>query len=234
MEKTFSFVWLYKAWIAIFNYCEYSIQGIPYTSMCHIYFNDFETYVRYDFNQRPWIFCTLECTSGESLFPFVSLTGAMAFVGSAVRRVVSAVRPPLSPLCRTSTRSYSSEHTKEKSVPYEKTLKQDNGASSGPTKPLPRWAHGMDGASWFTFIIFCRSASIWILASVQDDFADKYVSWFINRNITFFVSLLGKHQFGILWLWVIFFIHVIKNEVENFIYLFGLVLLTQLSHILWF
>uniref|UniRef100_A0A672J2I2 Sarcosine dehydrogenase n=1 Tax=Salarias fasciatus TaxID=181472 RepID=A0A672J2I2_SALFA len=64
----------------------------------------------------------------------------MAFLGSAVRRVASAVRPPLSPLCRTSTRSYSSEHTKEKSVPYEKTLKQDAGAASGPTKPLPRSA----------------------------------------------------------------------------------------------
>lgn len=64
----------------------------------------------------------------------------MAFLGSAVRRVASAVRPPLSPLCRTSARSYSSEHTKEKSVPYEKTLKQDAGAASGPTKPLPRSA----------------------------------------------------------------------------------------------
>lgn len=64
----------------------------------------------------------------------------MAFLGSAVRRVFSAVRSPLSPLCRTSTRSYSSEPTKEKSVPYEKTLKQEDGASSGPTKPLPRSA----------------------------------------------------------------------------------------------
>uniref|UniRef100_A0A8C4II75 Sarcosine dehydrogenase, mitochondrial n=1 Tax=Dicentrarchus labrax TaxID=13489 RepID=A0A8C4II75_DICLA len=64
----------------------------------------------------------------------------MAFLGSAVRRVVSAVRPPLSPLCRTTTRSYSSEPTKEKSVPYEKTLKQADGVSSGPTKPLPRSA----------------------------------------------------------------------------------------------
>uniref|UniRef100_A0A8C5H6X6 Sarcosine dehydrogenase n=1 Tax=Gouania willdenowi TaxID=441366 RepID=A0A8C5H6X6_GOUWI len=64
----------------------------------------------------------------------------MAFVGSAVRRVVSAVRPPLSPLCRTSGRSYSSEHTKEKSVPYEKTLKHEESPSSGPTKPLPRSA----------------------------------------------------------------------------------------------
>lgn len=64
----------------------------------------------------------------------------MAFLGSAVRRVVSAVRPPLSPLCRTTARSYSSEHTKEKNVPYEKTLKQDAEVSSGPTKPLPRSA----------------------------------------------------------------------------------------------
>ncbi|XP_013765326.1 sarcosine dehydrogenase, mitochondrial [Pundamilia nyererei] len=64
----------------------------------------------------------------------------MAFIRSAVWRVFSAVRPPLSPLCRTSTRSYSSEPTKEKSVPYEKTLKQEDGASSGPTKPLPRSA----------------------------------------------------------------------------------------------
>uniref|UniRef100_A0A3Q3LUE0 Sarcosine dehydrogenase n=1 Tax=Mastacembelus armatus TaxID=205130 RepID=A0A3Q3LUE0_9TELE len=64
----------------------------------------------------------------------------MAFLGSAFRRVVSAVRPPLSPLCRTYARSYSSEPTKEKSVPYEKTLKQDDGASTGPTKPLPRSA----------------------------------------------------------------------------------------------
>ncbi|XP_039471634.1 sarcosine dehydrogenase, mitochondrial isoform X1 [Oreochromis aureus] len=66
--------------------------------------------------------------------------GVMGFLGSAVRRVFSAVRSPLSPLCRTSTRSYSSEPTKEKSVPYEKTLKQEDGASSGPTKPLPRSA----------------------------------------------------------------------------------------------
>ncbi|TKS84597.1 Sarcosine dehydrogenase, mitochondrial [Collichthys lucidus] len=64
----------------------------------------------------------------------------MAFLGSAVQRMVSAVRIPLSPLCRTTThRSYSSEPTKEKSVPYEKTLKQD-GSVSGPTKPLPRSA----------------------------------------------------------------------------------------------
>ncbi|XP_030599241.1 sarcosine dehydrogenase, mitochondrial [Archocentrus centrarchus] len=64
----------------------------------------------------------------------------MVFLGSAVRRVLSAVRPPLAPLCRASTRSYSSEPTKEKSVPYKKTLKQEDGASSGPTKPLPRSA----------------------------------------------------------------------------------------------
>uniref|UniRef100_UPI0037E963FE sarcosine dehydrogenase, mitochondrial n=1 Tax=Semicossyphus pulcher TaxID=241346 RepID=UPI0037E963FE len=64
----------------------------------------------------------------------------MAFLGSTVRRMVSAVRPPRSPLCRTTARSCSSEPTKEKSVPYEKTLKQKDGASSGPTKPLPRSA----------------------------------------------------------------------------------------------
>ncbi|KAM6901533.1 sarcosine dehydrogenase, mitochondrial isoform 1-T1 [Lycodopsis pacificus] len=64
----------------------------------------------------------------------------MAFLGRAARRVVSTVRPPLSPLCRTTARSYSSEYTKEKSVPYEKTLKKEDGASSGPTKPLPRSA----------------------------------------------------------------------------------------------
>lgn len=64
----------------------------------------------------------------------------MAFLGRAVRRVVSVVRPPLSPLCRTTARSYSSEPTKEKNVPYEKTLKQKDGAASGPTKPLPRSA----------------------------------------------------------------------------------------------
>ncbi|KAM6902878.1 sarcosine dehydrogenase, mitochondrial isoform 1-T2 [Xenentodon cancila] len=64
----------------------------------------------------------------------------MAVVGSTVRRMVSALRPPLSPLCRMSTRSYSSEPTKEKNVPYKKTLKQEDGASSGPTKPLPRSA----------------------------------------------------------------------------------------------
>lgn len=72
-------------------------------------------------------------------------TGVMAFLGGAVRRVVSAVRPPLSPLCRTKARSYSSEHTREKSVPYEKTLKQEDRSSSGPTKPLPRFAWWMDG-----------------------------------------------------------------------------------------
>uniref|UniRef100_A0A3Q3K129 Sarcosine dehydrogenase, mitochondrial n=1 Tax=Monopterus albus TaxID=43700 RepID=A0A3Q3K129_MONAL len=64
----------------------------------------------------------------------------MAFLGGAVRRVVSAVRPPLSPLCHRNARFYSSEPTKEKSVPYEKTLKPEDGASCGPTKPLPRSA----------------------------------------------------------------------------------------------
>ncbi|XP_044000747.1 sarcosine dehydrogenase, mitochondrial [Gambusia affinis] len=64
----------------------------------------------------------------------------MAFIGRAVQRLVSAVRPSVAPLCRTSSRSYSTEHTSEKSVPYEKTLKQEEGASTGPTKPLPRSA----------------------------------------------------------------------------------------------
>ncbi|KAF6725838.1 Sarcosine dehydrogenase, mitochondrial [Oryzias melastigma] len=64
----------------------------------------------------------------------------MAFVGRAVQRVALAARPSLSPLCRTSSRSYSSEHTNEKNVPYEMTLKQESGSSSGPTKPLPRSA----------------------------------------------------------------------------------------------
>ncbi|XP_055081701.1 sarcosine dehydrogenase, mitochondrial isoform X2 [Periophthalmus magnuspinnatus] len=63
----------------------------------------------------------------------------MALIGSAVRRI-SSLRPPLSPLCRTTSRAYSSEPTKEKSVPYETTLKQQDGTSSGPTKPLPRSA----------------------------------------------------------------------------------------------
>lgn len=63
----------------------------------------------------------------------------MAFLGRAARRLAAAaaVRPPSSAPARTVARSYSSEHTKEKNVPYEKTLKQDGG-SSGPSKPLPR------------------------------------------------------------------------------------------------
>lgn len=64
----------------------------------------------------------------------------MAFIGSAVRRISLSLRPPLSPLCRASARAYSSEPTTEKSVPYEKTLKQEDGITSGPTKPLPRSA----------------------------------------------------------------------------------------------
>lgn len=61
----------------------------------------------------------------------------MAFLGRAAPRLVAAVRPPSSASARVVARSYSSEHTKERNVPYEKTLKQDGG-SSGPTKPLPR------------------------------------------------------------------------------------------------
>ncbi|TRY74135.1 hypothetical protein DNTS_026682 [Danionella cerebrum] len=59
----------------------------------------------------------------------------MAFIG---RGVWKACRQPLSPLCRGTTHRYSS-HTTEKSVPYEKTLKQEAGLS-GPTKPLPKSA----------------------------------------------------------------------------------------------
>ncbi|XP_075870040.1 sarcosine dehydrogenase, mitochondrial [Nelusetta ayraudi] len=65
----------------------------------------------------------------------------MAFLGSAVGRAVSAavLRPRPLPLCRTAARTYSSESTQEKGVPYKTTLKQD-GSASGPTKPLPRSA----------------------------------------------------------------------------------------------
>lgn len=64
----------------------------------------------------------------------------MAFLGTVARRV-TACRQHLSPLCRATTRCYSSQstHTTEKSVPYEKTLKQEDGIS-GPTKPLPKSA----------------------------------------------------------------------------------------------
>uniref|UniRef100_A0A671T0R6 Sarcosine dehydrogenase n=1 Tax=Sinocyclocheilus anshuiensis TaxID=1608454 RepID=A0A671T0R6_9TELE len=60
----------------------------------------------------------------------------MAFLGTAARRVM-ACRQLLSPLCLATTHCYSSQstHTTEKSVPYEKTLKQEDGLS-GPTKPL--------------------------------------------------------------------------------------------------
>ncbi|KAM9322418.1 sarcosine dehydrogenase, mitochondrial-like isoform 1-T2 [Pholidichthys leucotaenia] len=60
----------------------------------------------------------------------------MAFVGTAVRCLATVRRPPLSPLI---VRLYSTKHTKEKNVPYKKTLKQE-GTSTGPTKPLPRSA----------------------------------------------------------------------------------------------
>uniref|UniRef100_A0A8C1MLB0 Sarcosine dehydrogenase n=1 Tax=Cyprinus carpio TaxID=7962 RepID=A0A8C1MLB0_CYPCA len=64
----------------------------------------------------------------------------MAFLGKAAQRVM-ACRQTLSPLCRATTRCYSSQstHTTEKSVPYEKILKQEDGLS-GPTKPLPKSA----------------------------------------------------------------------------------------------
>ncbi|KAK7126088.1 hypothetical protein R3I93_021462 [Phoxinus phoxinus] len=64
----------------------------------------------------------------------------MAFLGTVAQRM-TACRQHLSPLCRATTRCYSSQstHTTEKSVPYEKTLKQEDGIS-GPTKPLPKSA----------------------------------------------------------------------------------------------
>ncbi|XP_077593786.1 sarcosine dehydrogenase, mitochondrial [Stigmatopora nigra] len=60
----------------------------------------------------------------------------MAFLASAFQRFVWRTRLPISASCR----NYSSEPTTEKSVPYEKTLKQDATSTSGPTKPLPRSA----------------------------------------------------------------------------------------------
>uniref|UniRef100_A0A3B4E3S7 Sarcosine dehydrogenase, mitochondrial n=1 Tax=Pygocentrus nattereri TaxID=42514 RepID=A0A3B4E3S7_PYGNA len=62
----------------------------------------------------------------------------MAFLGTAVWRVFG-YRHPLGPLCRARCYSVQSEFTTEKSVPYAKTLKQEDGLS-GPTKPLPRAA----------------------------------------------------------------------------------------------
>uniref|UniRef100_A0A8B9GV25 Sarcosine dehydrogenase, mitochondrial n=1 Tax=Astyanax mexicanus TaxID=7994 RepID=A0A8B9GV25_ASTMX len=64
----------------------------------------------------------------------------MAFVRTALRTVMGC-RRPLEPLWRASARCYSvqAEHTTEKSVPYAKTLKQED-AHKGPTKPLPRAA----------------------------------------------------------------------------------------------
>ncbi|XP_046901172.1 sarcosine dehydrogenase, mitochondrial [Hypomesus transpacificus] len=66
----------------------------------------------------------------------------MAFLGVAMRRLVGGWSP-VSPLTRASTRCYSSEPTKEKNVPYEITLKQEEGVTSGPTKPLPRAAEAV-------------------------------------------------------------------------------------------
>ncbi|XP_012689588.1 sarcosine dehydrogenase, mitochondrial [Clupea harengus] len=71
----------------------------------------------------------------------------MGILGTAVSRMLRC-RTPLPPLCRAASRCYSSttsdsssEHqTTEKSVPYEKTLKQDQASMRGPTKPLPRSA----------------------------------------------------------------------------------------------
>ncbi|KAI1904792.1 hypothetical protein AGOR_G00009330 [Albula goreensis] len=64
----------------------------------------------------------------------------MAFLGTVVRRL-GTCRPAFSPLCGSTSRCYStpSEPTTEKSVPYEKILKQEGGLS-GPTKPLPKSA----------------------------------------------------------------------------------------------
>ncbi len=69
-----------------------------------------------------------------------TVSGAMAFFGTAALRVM-VYRQPLTPLCRATTRCYSSQSTPitEKSVPYEKTLKQEY-SLSGPTKPLPKSA----------------------------------------------------------------------------------------------
>uniref|UniRef100_A0A8C5FI04 Sarcosine dehydrogenase n=1 Tax=Gadus morhua TaxID=8049 RepID=A0A8C5FI04_GADMO len=64
----------------------------------------------------------------------------MGFFGCVARRAGLRWSPGVSPLVRTSARCYSSEPTKEKNVPYEKTLKEQGGASAGPTKPLPRSA----------------------------------------------------------------------------------------------
>ena len=66
------------------------------------------------------------------------MPGAMGFLGCVARRAGLRWSPGVSPLARTSARCYSSEPTQEKNVPYEKTLKQQGGASAGPTKPLPR------------------------------------------------------------------------------------------------
>ncbi|CAL8387233.1 unnamed protein product [Boreogadus saida] len=68
------------------------------------------------------------------------MPGVMGFLGCVARRAGLRGSPGVSPLVRTSARCYSSEPTKERNVPYEKTLKQQGGASAGPTKPLPRSA----------------------------------------------------------------------------------------------
>ncbi|XP_063066842.1 sarcosine dehydrogenase, mitochondrial [Engraulis encrasicolus] len=76
----------------------------------------------------------------------------MSFLGSAVRWALRS-RAPLPPLCRASSRCYSSssssssssfsedQQTNTKSVPYETTLKaEEEAGSGGPTKPVPRSA----------------------------------------------------------------------------------------------
>ncbi|XP_028826887.1 sarcosine dehydrogenase, mitochondrial isoform X2 [Denticeps clupeoides] len=67
----------------------------------------------------------------------------MAFLGATISRVVRC--HSLFPLpCGAGSRRYSSssqsDHTAEKSVPYQNTLKQTEGGASGPTKPLPQSA----------------------------------------------------------------------------------------------
>ncbi|KAG7254279.1 hypothetical protein CRUP_017253, partial [Coryphaenoides rupestris] len=65
------------------------------------------------------------------------MPGVTVFLGRVARRAGGV---GLAPLGRASARSYSSEPTTERGVPYEKTLKQQAGAAAGPTKPLPRSA----------------------------------------------------------------------------------------------
>lgn len=126
--------------------------------------------------------------------------GAMAFLGTAARRAMACRRPlsPLSPLCRVTARCYSSQstHTTEKSVPYEKTLKQEDGLS-GPTKPLPKSADvvviGGGSLGCQTLYHLCKmgmsnvvllerdrltAGTTWHTAGIQ-----KILKWFLIYNI---------------------------------------------------